>query len=197
MIGFPFLAGFYSKDHILEGIYNGGESALPLGAFLAGVGVTAAYSAKLTRLAVSSPGGRLPVDLAAGATRPATKLPLLRLGRGAVLGGAVLVSGVSSDVPVLSPRDKLFPLLLIRGGAVMGVGLRRLKSGYLRRLWDLTPTVQALAGRSPGLRSLAVLDEGAAEVLGGRGWLVVLLGWQMTLYPALALGPLFLLPLLV
>ena len=47
------------------------------------------------------------------------------------------------------------------------------------------------------MRALRVVDEGAGEALGGPGGLVLLLGRQFTLYPALALGSLFLLPLVI
>ena len=61
----------------------------------------------------------------------------------------------------------------------------------------MTPTYQALAGRSERMRALGVVDEGAGEALRGPGWLVLLLGGQLTLYPALALGSLFVLSLVV
>ena len=47
------------------------------------------------------------------------------------------------------------------------------------------------------MRALGVVDEGAGEALRGPGWLVLLLGGQFTLYPALALGFLFVLPLVL
>ena len=47
------------------------------------------------------------------------------------------------------------------------------------------------------MRGLRVLDEGAGEALRGPGWVVLLFGRQMTLYPALALGSLFVLPLVL
>jgi len=47
------------------------------------------------------------------------------------------------------------------------------------------------------MRGLRVLDEGAGEALRGPGWLILLLGRQLTLYPTLALGSLFVLPLVL
>jgi len=47
------------------------------------------------------------------------------------------------------------------------------------------------------MRGLRVLDEGAGEALGGPGWLILLLGRQLTLYPTLALGSLYVLPLVL
>ena len=197
LLGFPFLAGFYSKDSILEGIYNRGNGALPLVVFLIGVGLTTAYRTKIVRLALRPPGGAAPARLNAGGTAAPVKLPLLRLGSGAVLGGALLARGLGAWIPVLAPGDKLLPLALVAGGAGVGWDLRRVKARFLSGIWDLTPTIQALASRSAPMRGLWGLDEGAGEAIRGPGWLVLLLGRQMTLYPALALGSLFVLPLVL
>ena len=197
LLGFPFLAGFYSKDSILERFYNRGSAALSLAVFLLGVGLTTAYSAKIIHLSLLTPGGVAPARLNSGGTATPVKLPLLRLGSGAVVGGALLASGFSDASPVLAPADKLLPLSLVAGGALVGWALRRLKAGFLRRLWDLTPTYQALARGSERMRALGVVDEGAGEALRGPGCLVFLLGWQLTLYPALALGSLFVIPLVL
>ena len=197
LLGFPFLAGFYRKDCILEGIYNSGHRAVPLFIFLMGVGLTAAYSTKIIHLAQRSPGGDCPALLRSGGTGAPEKLPLLRLGAGAVVGGALLARGLAAGVPVLTPGDKLLPLALVGAGGALGRGLRRVKSGFLRRLWDLTPAYQSLARTSVTGRTFGVIDDGAAEALRGPGWLALLLGSQFTLYPALALGSLFVLTLVV
>ena len=169
MLGFPFLAGFYSKDCILEGFYNGGNGALPLVIFLLGVGLTTAYSTKIVSLALRTPGGGAPPRLNAGGTATPVKLPLLRLGAGAVLGGALLAKGLVAGVPVLSPVDKLLPLVLVAGGAGIGWALRRLKASFLSSIWDLTPAYQHLACRGARMRALGVLDEGAGESMRGPG----------------------------
>ena len=131
LLGFPFLAGFYSKDSILEGIYNAGNGTLPLAIFLLGVGLTTAYSTKIVSWALSSPGGATPARMNAGGTAAPVKLPLLRLGTGAVLGGALLARGLGAGVPVLAPGDKLLPLALVARGAGVGWALRRLKARFL------------------------------------------------------------------
>lgn len=169
LLGFPFLAGFYSKDGILERFYNMGNATVALVVFLLGVGLTTAYSAKIVRLSLRTPGGVAPARLNSGGTSTPVKLPLLRLGTGAVLGGALLASGYSGAAPVLASADKLLPLSLVAGGALVGWALSRLKVSFLRRIWDLTPTYQALARGSEGMRALRVLDEGAGEALRGPG----------------------------
>jgi len=169
LLGFPFLAGFYSKDSILERFYNRGNATLSLAVFLLGVGLTTAYSAKIVRLSLRTPGGVAPAMLNSGGMGTPVKLPLLRLGSGAVVGGALLTGGFSEATPVLAPADKLLPLSLVAGGTLVGWALSRLKAGFLRRIWDLTPTYQALARGSEGMRALGVVDEGAGEALGGPG----------------------------
>ena len=47
------------------------------------------------------------------------------------------------------------------------------------------------------MRAMTILDEGAGEAMGGPGWLVFLFGSQVTLYPALTLGSMFVLPLVM
>jgi len=146
-----------------------GNATLSLAVFLLGVGLTTAYSAKIIRLALRTPGGVAPARLTSGGTAAPVKLPLLRLGSGAVLGGALLTRGFPGAATELVPVDKLLPLALVAGGALGGRALCRLKAGFLRRLWDLTPTYQALARGSEQMRALGVVDEGAGEALRGPG----------------------------
>jgi len=169
LLGFPFLAGFYSKDSILERFYNRRNATLSLAIFLLGVGLTSVYSAKMVRLSLRTPGGVAPARLNSGGTSTPVKLPLFRLGSGAVLGGSFLASGYRVDTSVLAAADKLLPLALVAGGALVGWAMSRLKVCFLRRIWDLTPSYQALAQGGEGMRALGVLDEGAGEALSGPG----------------------------
>merc|ERR1719419_1448175 len=75
LLGFPFLAGFYSKDAILEGFYRRGQSHGGLVAFLFGVGLTAAYRLKLTRLALLGNHEPAPSTLNGGAPPPESSGP--------------------------------------------------------------------------------------------------------------------------
>lgn len=190
LLGFPFLAGFYRKDCILEGFYNRGYGTLPLILFLIGVGLTTAYSLKIVRLCFAGASAGAPSPLNAGGSPAAVKLPLLRLGAGAVLGGAVLASGYTTAAPVLAASDKAIPYVLIGVGASAGWALSRVKASFLSGMWDLTPACQALAQRGGPMRVAQVLEVGAGEALGGPGWYVLLLARQLTIYPVLALGTL-------
>lgn len=52
LAGFPFIAGYYSKDAILESFYNSNLSFFLLMIFLVGVGLTTTYCIKMTSLAI-------------------------------------------------------------------------------------------------------------------------------------------------
>lgn len=60
------MSGFYSKDAILESFYNVDASLFWLLCFLFGVGLTAAYSIKITLLAVVDTGSGSVSDLMGG-----------------------------------------------------------------------------------------------------------------------------------
>merc|ERR1719193_1170992 len=75
LLGFPILEGFYRASQSLRGLV----------AFLLGVGLTTAYSLKLTSLALLGPLDPAPATLNGGGTPPCVKLPLLGLGVASVL----------------------------------------------------------------------------------------------------------------
>ena len=56
LLGFPFLAGFFSKDLVLEGAYNRSMRYQRLVWFLIGVGLTTAYRLKMLALVIPHRG---------------------------------------------------------------------------------------------------------------------------------------------
>ena len=90
LLGFPFISGFYRKDLILEKFYSTNWSVFMGILFLVGVGLTAAYSAKLTHLALFWKAVATPAALARGGFRWQIKIPLIVLGVGSVLRGRLL-----------------------------------------------------------------------------------------------------------
>lgn len=66
LAGFPFLAGFYRKDAILECFYNSHHRYLLFIIFLAGVGLTRMYSVKIILMAVLGNSSRSSSDLNGG-----------------------------------------------------------------------------------------------------------------------------------
>jgi len=153
LLGFPFLAGFYRKDAILEGFYRSGQGAVGLVAFLAGVGLTAAYRLKLTRLALLGTLTPTPATLNGGGRPTVVKAPLLALGAAAVASGYLLAPLLHTDVCAVGTEDKMAPLLFISLGGGIGWRLRYVKASFLNRIWDLTPGAQLLADTGGGMRA--------------------------------------------
>lgn len=76
LAGFPFMAGYYRKDAILESFYNYRLSFLFLLIFLLGVGLTCAYRVKITMLAILAGDNRGTADLNGGGVIWVCKIPL-------------------------------------------------------------------------------------------------------------------------
>ena len=69
LLGFPFMAGFYRKDRVIESFYSS-YSCFGAGVFfLVGVGMTAAYRLKITILAGMKNTGIVPMSMACGGLR--------------------------------------------------------------------------------------------------------------------------------
>lgn len=89
LCGFPFIAGFYSKDLIIEiSMFKGVNIFIILIFFVATI-LTAAYSIRLTITALSRCGISLPVQCIHDEDVNVTT-PIMFLGVGAIVGGAAL-----------------------------------------------------------------------------------------------------------
>jgi len=118
LIGFPFFAGFYRKDLILELAYGHGRSLATAVALLVGVGLTAAYRLKVLILTVAPSGAQAPATVAAGGHGVTVKVPLVCVGVGAVVRGAILLP--LAPPSALRAIDKTQPLLVM-GAVTWGV----------------------------------------------------------------------------
>jgi len=195
--GYPFIAGFYSKDAILEGFYRASMRCVALLAFLYGVGLTAGYSFKVIALLLSPGCNTRPGTLNGGGVPGRVKGPLLALGRASILGGFLLAPLLGDGVSVLTANDKLIPLYVMARWGLAGALADEAKAPFSRTLWDLTPGYQSLSETGVGIRSAGLVDAGVGEAGGGPGWLGVYLGRQLSFYPALSLALLASLLLLV
>jgi len=111
LIGFPFFAGFYRKDLILELAYGRGRSLATAAALLTGVGLTAAYRLKVLIMSGATRGAGGPATVAAGGYGVTVKVPLACVGVGAVVRGSVLLP--LAPPPALRAIDKTQPLLVM------------------------------------------------------------------------------------
>nr|AKS04401.1 NADH dehydrogenase subunit 5 [Parasagitta elegans] len=162
--GFPFMAGFYSKDAILEAFYNEARSYLFLLVFLLGVGLTAAYSLKVALLAFVSHDSAGSADLNGGGMSWVVKLPLTILSVFSVSGGAVLCSEYGPFAPLVVYADKLLPLVMCSVGLLLGFACSRLKHPFLSSMWHLTPFFQKMSSVSVEMSSGCDMDRGVLSM---------------------------------
>ena len=167
LLGFPFLAGFFRKDLVLEGSYNRGVSYLRLVWFLIGVGLTTAYSLKMLALVVPYSGLTRRTQAGGGGWSASVKAPTSVLAVGAAWGGALL--SVGATPAAVYGLDKAMPLAFVAVGWGLSVGVRGLQLAYFSSIWNLTPAVQRTAQWGVVGRHAAGLDLGAAAVSGGAG----------------------------
>nr|AKS04196.1 NADH dehydrogenase subunit 5 [Parasagitta elegans] len=160
LAGFPFMAGYYSKDTILESFYNSGLSMFFLLVFLLGIGLTTAYSVKMTLLAVLGSCSEGSADLNGGGVSWVSKVPLTVLAFFAVCAGALMSPFIIDGGPSINVGDKLMPLCFISMGALSGYLLSNLKFSLLSNMWFLTPLVQFSSSSAAGLGLVGDTDRG-------------------------------------
>jgi len=134
LLGFPFLAGFYSKDSILESFYSIRNAWLALVVFLVGVGLTTAYRVKMSHLALVRRCNEVPTSINGGGTAWIVKAPLRTLGIFSILGGYWLSSEYRARSPTMLSVDKLAPLSFIALGALVGHAASTLKLRFFRSI---------------------------------------------------------------
>ncbi len=192
LCGSPFLAGFYSKDMIIESSLFLSFNNLITSIFLLATGLTAAYRARFLITVTLSPNLSLPLSPTTDKDR-FIHAPTLNLSLGAITVGA-LVSWVAiaplTD-PTLTPGNKIFALIM----TILGAFLPALVSSpnfdatkpltiafstphfFITRIWSLTPRSSQLSLPKPywlSKRSLKTIDQGWLEYVGPQGtWLLL------------------------
>jgi len=151
LLGFSFTSGFYSKDLILERLY---ENAISVCAFLTGIGLTTCYSIKMLRrvlLMGSFSGSR---NLRLGSVRWAIKLPIMILGIFRLINGSFASYFTRVMFVVLSVTDKTIPLILITLGAIVGYSTSRLTRPITRSILFITPITQSTGKAKMDIQSI-------------------------------------------
>jgi len=186
LCGFPFIAGFYSKDLILEFILESSASFFLLCIAIGATFLTSAYSLRLSLTAVWSPVKSGPSHSIR--ERSFTILtPLLLLSFFAIVGGATF-NWLYSPVPALPQLPsllKLVPLFVTIYGAIIVwlFGVTTIKKittfisfpltlTVLTSIWFLTP-LSTQGPLSPSfffVKKISIsLDQGWLELLGPQG----------------------------
>ena len=163
LMGFLFSSGFYSKDKILESLYNAEGSSWSLVLFLLGVGLTATYSIKILNSALLCGifTGRNTRNIRG--MRWQSKYPLHLLGAFSISYGSTVDNfcrpfRISFTIP-----EKFLPIWLMILGIIMGISFPRFNSSALSRLLLLTPSTQCIATLPLYLEQQKNVDKGWIE----------------------------------
>nr|WOA00249.1 NADH dehydrogenase subunit 5 [Phascolosoma sp. f LL-2023] len=213
--GFPFMAGFYSKDLILEHMMMSSPSFFLLLMVLGATLLTAAYSIRMSITALWSPMMSSPCHSPLENT-PVVLLPLLALTLFAVTSGA-LFNWILMPMPAplnIPSHIKLIPLFVTLWGAYLtwmfNIFLTISKNtllqtplivNWLTSMWFFTP----LSTQPPTFIFLQMvkkfttsMDQGWLELLGPQGlpkisqsWLNMTQTWTSTIPPVLIFLSLF------
>nr|YP_010502218.1 NADH dehydrogenase subunit 5 [Leocrates chinensis]UXC96463.1 NADH dehydrogenase subunit 5 [Leocrates chinensis] len=183
LCGFPFMAGFYSKDLIIELTLFNPTNSLIIFMFVLATILTCAYSVRLTLSALSSPHMSLPCQYLSDSDNNTTT-PMILLSFGAISGGAAInwLMLAPSAEPVLTQSLKLSPLMMVISGAILGYmislspsALSLTSTAYCQTnstMWFLVPLSSQNILRPPLFLShklLKVMDQGWVESSSAQG----------------------------
>lgn len=183
LCGFPFMAGFYSKDLILEFIANSNLNLFIILVLYISTLLTCMYSFRLRwhiRGRVYKGGAVISVrDNERGYTNPIVILFI-----GALFGGAALswLLFETPNVIILTPLIKLIPVILVIGGVVLGLRViyrigeitptHVIRHNFVRLIWFLPSLSRQYLIKSPLIIGDVLVnynDKTWAEFLGGQG----------------------------
>nr|YP_009564035.1 NADH dehydrogenase subunit 5 [Ombrastacoides huonensis]QAX91385.1 NADH dehydrogenase subunit 5 [Ombrastacoides huonensis] len=186
LCGMPFLAGFYSKDLILEASFMSGLNFFSLIMYAAATGLTVCYTFRLIFYSLSGSLGSGPMALVSEA-HWMMLMPMVILSASAAIGGALLAWMIFPDpyMICLSPLFKGLAILVSVIGALGGYSLNIMSASnsavslsvhspvaFLGSMWFM-PFLSTLSVARPSLGlggSLTVTgDKGWSEYLGGEG----------------------------
>lgn len=146
LCGMPFIAGFYSKDIIIESFIISTNNALIYFMFIIATILTTAYSTRFTIYVILNIPRRPSIQYSTETQKEINACIIL--GAGAIIGGAAINWSLLSPVidPILSHRAKILPLLIIATGTITGYLSCEIKQHAPRIalsshaiIWFLTP----------------------------------------------------------
>lgn len=187
LLGFPFMAGFYRKDMIIERFYSSYSCYTGGVFFLMGVGMTTAYRIKITNLACLNNSRIIPLSIIYGGLRWQIKVPLILLGLCSVMSGFIIGCNLSVTV-VLNLFDKIIPLIMISSGIILGLMLSNYKNKNFRSILILSPVFQKVRFYSIRSERVKMGDLGFREDLGGPGILASMKKFFFTFHPLISVS---------
>ena len=190
LCGAPFLAGFYSKDLILEFSLFSPTNTIIILLFFFATGLTASYSIRFIVNVVLGPSSSLPLH-ATNDQDLACSWPTIFLSTAAIIGGACL------NWLVITPQNEAFLPNHLKGLTIFVTLLGLFSSWYINtstsssspillnshstntaicQIWFLTPLSSQHMLIAPFFLShqfTKTLDQGWEEICGGQGTLII------------------------
>nr|ALQ78783.1 NADH dehydrogenase subunit 5 [Glycera dibranchiata] len=182
LCGLPFMAGFYSKDMIIEMCLFNQSNMVIIIMFLVATMMTAAYSMRLMVTALISNNMSNPIQYTSDNTLSNT-YPMMFLAMGAITGGSIMnwISVLPYKEPILNLPMKTTALVVTLAGAA----LMFMKStspnpssessmfNHMNAfMWFLVPLSSQAILKSPMsicLKSMKTMDQGWTEMASAQG----------------------------
>jgi len=187
LLGFPFISGFYRKDMIIERFYSSYSCYWGGIFFLLGIGITTAYSIKITNLACLNNRRILPISIRYGGLRWQIKFPLSLLGLCSILRGIIISCNLRFSV-ILGILDKVIPLIIILVGVMFGFILSNYKDKNFSSILILRPVFQKTRVFSKKGEVVKIGDSGFIEDFGGPGLLSFLKNFFFSFHPLISVS---------
>nr|NP_008735.1 NADH dehydrogenase subunit 5 [Smithornis sharpei]AAD32524.1 NADH dehydrogenase subunit V [Smithornis sharpei] len=148
LMGTPYLAGFYSKDAILESLNMSYLNTWALLLTLLATSFTAIYSLRMTLL-VQSNFTRTPPILPINENNPAIINPITRLALGSIITGFMIVSFI---IPMKTPpltmptHTKTTAIVITILGAITALELSKMTHSFLKPKQNMTSNFSSTLG---------------------------------------------------
>ena len=185
LIGMPFIAGFYSKDIIIELTITSFANTIIIVITLFSTILTAAYSARFSYFTFFNPQNSTPSNSASDSPLIPTSFAIIILSLGAILSGAVLnwIIVLPLHTAPLPLSLKLSPFIIVLLGTfflapkllsfITKIFLSNVfSSRFFSSIWFITPNVSywpVITNAKSGAHLTLSFDNGWNEIFGALG----------------------------